>query len=178
MYRRLAYGTLATLLSAGVLAGALAQAGWASTRAVRISAGATHVSLSVACPAATASPGCRITATLRTVAGGRVRAGMLVGRRAALVAPGNERRITIRLTALGRRLLHELARPRVAATVTSTPATPPPPTAPATTAPPTTATTPTSTAPCSPIAKPVPPLGPGPDAVGGIALTRPLDCVG
>jgi hypothetical protein len=179
MRRRLGYGTGLTLLTAGILAGALVGTGWASTKAIRLHADAARVPLLVTCPSATASPGCRITLKLRTTARAGVRAGMVVGDATALIAPGNRRRITISLTRLGRRLLHQQSPLSLIATTVMT--TPPPvastPPAPAT-------TTPTSAVtPCHPAGPPVvTPIGPGPDVTAGGAIaanpTSPLDCAG
>lgn len=176
MRRRLGYGTGLALLIAGVFAGALVGTGWASTNAVRLHADASRVPLLVACPSATASPGCRITLKLRTAAHRGIRAGMVVGHATALVAPGNQRRITVWLTRLGRRLLHQHSPlPLIATTVTTAP----PPVASTSPAPATT----TPTAPCHPAGPPVvTPIGPGPDVMAGGAvagnLTHPLDCSG
>jgi hypothetical protein len=179
MRRRLGYGTGLALLIVGVFAGALVGTGWASTKAVRLHVDAARVPLLVTCPSATASPGCRITLRLRTTAHGGIRSGMVVGHATALLAPGNQRRITVSLTRLGRRLLRQQSPlPLIATTVMTTP----PPVA--STSPTPATTTPTSAVtPCHPAGPPVvAPIGPGPDVTAGGAvagsLTNPLDCTG
>jgi hypothetical protein len=102
---------------------------------------------------------------------------MLVGRKKTLVAPGNQRRVVVSLTRLGRRLLRERSPlPLIATTVTAA----------ASGGTSTTSTTSTSTTQiaCRPTGPPVlPAAGPGPTAVvGGIYViggaVNPPDCVG
>lgn len=170
MIRRLAYVGAVSLLSAGVFVAS----GWGSTRAVTVRVHAPRVTLSAVCPRGTPSPGCRITIKLRTAARGQ-RRSLLVGRKRTLVAPGDQRRITVSLTRLGRRLLHEHSPLRLRATTVTTSAS----------APSTTSTSTTTTpADCRPTGPPVlPAAGPGPTAVvGGIYIVggavNPPDCVG
>ena len=174
MRRRLVSGTAVALLSAGLLAGASS----ASTKAVRLRVDAVRVPVSVACPTATASPGCEIMLELRTTAHGRLRGGMLVGHRSALVAPGQRRRIAVLLSRLGQRLLREHSPlPLIATTLTEPPAAPPAGTA-TTPAPATTAPGTSGLPPCVPGQPGGPPIGPHPFAgVGaGGGLATPLDC--
>ena len=165
MIRRLAYTGVVPVLSAGLFVAS----GWGSTRAVTVRVHASRVTLPARCPGGTPSPGCWITIRLRTTARGR---SLLVGHKRTLVAPGDRRRITVSLTRLGRRLLHQISPLRLIATTVTTSSS---------TTSTSTTTTPTD---CRPTGPPVlPAAGPGPTAlVGGIYIVggavNPPDCVG